>query len=76
MRVNITSAAGIIALLDEPEQEIKNFALQKLDHIVNEFWAEISEAVDKMWVKLLCIFPCYFPLFIEINKHIYLCMLH
>ncbi len=48
MRVNITSAAGIIALLDEPEQEIKNFALQKLDHIVNEFWAEISEAVDKM----------------------------
>ena len=48
MRTNITSAAGVLALLEEPETEIKYFALQKLNHIVNQFWAEISESVDKV----------------------------
>ena len=46
--MNITSAAGILALLDEPESEVKLFALQKLNQIVDMFWAEISEAVDKI----------------------------
>ena len=48
MRTNITSAAGVLALLEEPETEIKYFALQKLNYIVNQFWAEISESVDKV----------------------------
>ncbi|EAT45860.1 AAEL002906-PA [Aedes aegypti] len=48
MKLNITSAAGIICLLDEPIQELKVFALQKLDTIVDEFWPEISEAVEKI----------------------------
>ncbi len=48
MRTNITSAAGVLALLDEPEQEVKYFSLQKLNHIVDQFWAEISETVDKV----------------------------
>ena len=48
MRMNITSAAGIIALLEEPESEVKYFALQKLNTIVDVFWAEISETVDKI----------------------------
>ena len=46
MRMNITStAAGVIALLNEPESEVKVFALNKLNTIVDVFWAEISEAV-------------------------------
>ena len=46
MRMNITStAAGVIALLNEPEPEVKIFALNKLNIIVDVFWAEISEAV-------------------------------
>ena len=46
MRMNITStAAGVIALLNEPEPEVKVFALNKLNTIVDVFWAEISEAV-------------------------------
>ncbi|XP_077440261.1 26S proteasome non-ATPase regulatory subunit 1 isoform X1 [Vanacampus margaritifer] len=46
----ITSAAGIISLLDEEEPQLKVFALQKLDYLVNDFWAEISGSVDKIEV--------------------------
>uniref|UniRef100_A0A182JU48 26S proteasome non-ATPase regulatory subunit 1 n=1 Tax=Anopheles christyi TaxID=43041 RepID=A0A182JU48_9DIPT len=46
--VNITSAAGIICLLDEPVTELKVFALNKLNMIVGEFWPEISEAAEKI----------------------------
>jgi 26S proteasome regulatory subunit N2 len=35
-------------LLDEPMPELKVFALKKLDTIVDEFWPEISEAIEKM----------------------------
>lgn len=41
-------SAGILALLDEPLADLKVFALKKLDSIVDEFWPEISEAVEKM----------------------------
>lgn len=44
----ITSASGVISLLDEPQTELKIFALKKLNLIVPEFWAEISDVVDKM----------------------------
>ncbi|XP_058062504.1 26S proteasome non-ATPase regulatory subunit 1 isoform X1 [Anopheles bellator] len=46
--VNITSAAGIICLLDEPVSDLKVFALNKLNMIVDEFWPEISEAAEKI----------------------------
>lgn len=46
--MNITSAAGIISLLDEPMAELKEFALKKLDVIVDEFWPEISESIEKI----------------------------
>ncbi|OXB62078.1 hypothetical protein ASZ78_010483 [Callipepla squamata] len=46
----ITSAAGIISLLDEEEPQLKEFALHKLNAVVNDFWAEISESVDKIEV--------------------------
>ena len=35
-------------MLDEPMPELKIFALKKLDTIVDEFWPEISEAVEKI----------------------------
>uniref|UniRef100_A0A2K6RT03 26S proteasome non-ATPase regulatory subunit 1 n=1 Tax=Rhinopithecus roxellana TaxID=61622 RepID=A0A2K6RT03_RHIRO len=40
--------AGIISLLDEDEPQLKEFALHKLNAVVNDFWAEISESVDKI----------------------------
>ncbi|KAG9293368.1 hypothetical protein G9A89_007614 [Geosiphon pyriformis] len=46
--VGITSAGGIIALLDESEEELKIYALQKLNTLVDQFWAEIADAVSKI----------------------------
>uniref|UniRef100_A0A6Q2YY96 26S proteasome non-ATPase regulatory subunit 1 n=1 Tax=Esox lucius TaxID=8010 RepID=A0A6Q2YY96_ESOLU len=43
-------SAGIISLLDEEEPQLKEFALHKLNSIVNDFWAEISGSVDKIEV--------------------------
>lgn len=45
---NFFFSAGIISLLEEPRPELKVFALRKLDTIVDEFWPEISEAIEKM----------------------------
>lgn len=50
MKMNITSAAGVLSLLDETEPQLKVFALEKLNKIVDVFWAEISEAIDKIEV--------------------------
>lgn len=47
----IIFAAGIISLLEEPMPELKVFALKKLNMIVDEFWPEISEAIEKMYVE-------------------------
>ncbi|VEL30252.1 unnamed protein product, partial [Protopolystoma xenopodis] len=44
----LTSAAGLVALLDDSPQEIKTFALKRLDELVDEFWAEISESLYKI----------------------------
>ncbi|GJJ69702.1 26S proteasome regulatory subunit N2 [Entomortierella parvispora] len=44
----LTSAAGVIALLDEQDDDLKVYALQKLNAIVDQFWAEISDAVSKI----------------------------
>ncbi|XP_077988315.1 26S proteasome non-ATPase regulatory subunit 1-like [Glandiceps talaboti] len=48
--MKITSAAGVIALLDEKEAELKVFALKKLNLIVDDFWAEVSDVVTKIEV--------------------------
>eukprot|EP00493_Phyllostaurus_siculus_P026377 UN26722 len=50
--MSLTSASGIIALLDEPEPELKHYALKKLDSVVDEFWAEISDVITK--IEELC----------------------
>ncbi|EPT04013.1 26S proteasome regulatory complex non-ATPase subcomplex Rpn2/Psmd1 subunit [Fomitopsis schrenkii] len=40
-----SSAAGVLALLSEPEPLLKQHALKRLDGIVPQFWAEISEYI-------------------------------
>ncbi|KAJ3331616.1 26S proteasome non-ATPase regulatory subunit 1, partial [Blyttiomyces sp. JEL0837] len=44
----LTSAAGVIALLDENEEALKVFSLNQLNDIVDQFWAEISDSVPKI----------------------------
>ncbi|CAK8698182.1 unnamed protein product [Clavelina lepadiformis] len=48
--MHITSAAGVISLLDEPEDDLKIYALNRLNDIVPEFWPEISDHVEKIEV--------------------------
>ncbi|KJE92162.1 proteasome 26S subunit [Capsaspora owczarzaki ATCC 30864] len=44
----LTSAAGVIALLDETQPQLQAFALGKLNGLVDTFWAEISESVRRI----------------------------
>ena len=48
-----TSAAGVLALLSEPEPVFKQHALKALSPLVPQFWAEISEHIALMSVHIL-----------------------
>jgi len=50
LRLNLTSAGGLLALLDEPQSQVQGYALEKLNDVVDVFWAEIADAVDKIEV--------------------------
>jgi hypothetical protein len=47
---NFRSAAGVLSLLDESDPQLQIQALEILSGIVDEFWAEISDYVDQMYV--------------------------
>lgn len=40
-----TSAAHVLALLDEDEDALKLYALQQLDRSVHDFWFQISSSI-------------------------------
>lgn len=40
-----SSAAGLLALLDEPADELKRYALVNLDKVVHEYWYQISASI-------------------------------
>jgi 26S proteasome regulatory subunit N2 len=40
-----TSAAGVLALLSESEPFLQQYALEQLNILVPQFWAEISESI-------------------------------
>lgn len=46
----LSSASGIISLLDEENYDLKEIALKRLDglSLVNEYWPEISSHVREM----------------------------
>lgn len=44
----LTSSAGVLALLDENDIDLQVFALEKLNELVNDFWPEISERIEKI----------------------------
>lgn len=45
-----SSAAGVLALLSEPDALFKQHALKALNPLVPRFWAEISEHIALMFV--------------------------
>ncbi|XP_063967026.1 26S proteasome non-ATPase regulatory subunit 1-like [Lytechinus pictus] len=46
--MKITSAGGVISLLDEPDIQLQSFALERLNQLVDDFWAEIADTVEKI----------------------------
>lgn len=44
----LNSAAGLLGLLQEPDDQLRCFALQKLDQNVDQFWAQIADSVPMM----------------------------
>lgn len=51
-----SSAAGVLALLQEPDPLFKQHALKALNPLVPQFWAEISEHITSVFVSLLVFF--------------------
>ena len=49
MATGLTSASGLLALLEETEPKLKIYALEKLYSIVDEFWPEISDNIQQMY---------------------------
>lgn len=47
----MSSANGLIALLEEPQNELKKYALEQLNNIVPENWAEVAYSIQKVYVK-------------------------
>jgi len=44
----LTSASGILSLLEEDSAELKVFALEKLNEVVGDFWAEIADQIQNI----------------------------
>ena len=44
----ISSASGLLAMLEEDHPELQVYALKNLNVLVNQFWAEISANISTM----------------------------
>ena len=55
-----SSAAGVLALLSEPDAAFKQHALAALLPLVPQFWAEISEHIAPMHVFLSSLFHSFY----------------
>ncbi|KAK9323452.1 armadillo-type protein [Lipomyces orientalis] len=44
----LTSATSLLALLDEPDQSLQVYALENLNQLADEFWAEIADFVTRI----------------------------
>jgi 26S proteasome regulatory subunit N2 len=44
----LTSARGLLSMLDDPEPALQAHALGQLDELVDTFWSEIATEIPKM----------------------------
>ena len=40
--VGLTSAAGVVGFLSEPDTDLQVFALEKLNQEINSLWSEVA----------------------------------
>jgi hypothetical protein len=62
-----SSAAGVLALLHEPDPLFKQHALNALNPLVPQFWAEISEHIALMCVSSLPLHILRFLILVIVN---------
>jgi 26S proteasome regulatory subunit N2 len=43
-----SSASGVLSLLNEPDEDIKVYALEQLNEMVDTFWSEIAHCIPDM----------------------------
>lgn len=43
--MGVSSAAGLLALLEEHNDDLKRYALTNLDKVVHEYWFQISGSI-------------------------------
>ena len=48
MAAPLTSVAGMMALLDEKDVKLQEYALQKLNTLVDRFWAELADSLARL----------------------------
>jgi 26S proteasome regulatory subunit N2 len=46
--VDLTSAAGVVGFLSEPDPSLRAFALQRLDEEIDLLWPEVAGSVSQM----------------------------
>ena len=46
--LGLTSAAPFLALLEDAQEELQVTGLNRLESMVNDFWPEISESIEKV----------------------------
>lgn len=46
--VGLTSAAGLVGFLSEPDSDLRVYALKKLDEEIDLLWTEVAGSVGQM----------------------------
>lgn len=54
----LTSAAGLIGFLSEPEPELQTFALKQLESNVDVLWTGVAGAIGEMYGFQRCSLAC------------------
>ena len=50
--VGLTSAAGLVGFLSEPDPALQAFALERLNEEIDSVWTEVSGSIGQMCVLL------------------------
>jgi len=50
--VGLTSAAGLVGFLSEPDPALQAFALERLNEEIDGVWTEVSGSIGLMYVNL------------------------
>jgi 26S proteasome regulatory subunit N2 len=50
--VGLTSAAGLVGFLSEPDAALQAFALERLNSDIDSVWTEVSGSIGQMYVSI------------------------